>query len=266
MSLNWRYNKLYYSKEVLFAMPLKLFRKIDELDKIRLKKGNNEIKAVFNSLVKNNAEKAIKLINDKNLQFTSLFIIGPGIKDKSILDNLNQRNKCSLEVIKGVPFDTYSRQEYYSVLKWILETGYREDGLNEEYDEVLDTAAIILSKVYKDNQSLPVIEEMIFSRYRQGAFIYDLVWAFFEAANWEDLIRLAKRLRSSDPKDNELARKFLNFIPCLDINKSPEMQYRCSIKWLKENRSLLFYTGETNLQTCDPVRFAVSEKKTGGRK
>jgi len=241
------------------------------LDEIRLNRGADKMKAVFYDLVNHNLEKAIKLINDKSLQFTSLFILQPEIKGSDVITRLSVKNKHALEIIDKILskeilntqiFLPEYKQEDYSSLKWILETGYIDDGLSDEFDEVLDTAAIMLAKVYKDKNCLPAIEEMIFNRYRRGAFIYDLVWAFFEFENPDKLIMVANRLRSSNRKDVELACKFLNFIPCIGMNNKEDhmKQHKCSLKWIKQNKDFLYYTGETFLQTSSPYRYAVSKE------
>jgi len=244
-------------------------KEIETLDKIRLNDGIDRMKVIFSDLVKNNQEKAIKLINDKNVRFSSLFILQPEIKKSDLFTRLSIRNKNALEITNGIllkeisniqRFSPQNRQEDYSTLKWILETGYIDDGLNDQYDEVLDTTAIILARVYKEKDCLPIIEEMIFNRYRIGAFIYDLVWTFFEVPDSENLFLIANRLRSTNRKDVELARKFLNFIPCLGTYNGEDnmKQYQCSQKWIKQNKDFLYYTGETYLQTGNPYRYAVS--------
>jgi hypothetical protein len=247
----------------------KNLKEIELFDEIRLTNGIDNMKATFRDLVNNNPEKAISLINNKNVHFASLFILQPEIENSNLLPSLSVRNKQALEIKNGIllkefknteRFRSEDKEEDYSTLKWILETGYIEDGLNDEYDEVLDTTAIILTKVYKDKKCLPTMEEMIFNRYRRGAFIYDLVWAFFEVADSEHLILMANRLRSSNKKDVELARKLLNFIPCIGMYSEEDniKQYQCSLNWIKQNRDFLYYTGETYLQTSDPYRYAVS--------
>jgi len=251
------------------SMYLKKPKEIESLDEIRLNKGIDRMKTVFSDLVNNNPEKAIKLINDKNAKFTSLFILQPEIKRSDILSSLSVRNKHALEITNGIllkeilnseRFSAEYKEEDYSALKWILETGYKEDGLSDQYDEVLDSAALLLARVYKDKSCLATIEEIIFNRYRKGAFIYDLVWAYFETSDSENLIMMANRLRSSNLKDVELARKFLNFIPCLSMNREKDnlKQFKCSQKWIEKNKDFLYYTGDTNLQTSNPNRYAIN--------
>ncbi len=247
----------------------KNLEKIELLDEIRLNKGNDRMKSIFCDLLNNNTEKAIKLINDTNVQFASLFILQNEIKRADIFIKLSERNKHALEMTNGfllkeilntqrLSYDY--KQEDYSTLKWIWESGHIDDGLDDQYDEVLDMSAIVLAKVYNDRTCLPAIEEVIFNRYRKGAFIYDLVWAFFEVADFENLIMVAKRLQSSNPKDVKLARSLLNFIPCICMNSKEEhiKQYKCSLKWLKQNKDFLYYTGATYLQTSNPYRYAIS--------
>ncbi|MHB8064968.1 MAG: hypothetical protein ACYDG2_20490 [Ruminiclostridium sp.] len=244
-------------------------KEIEILDEIRLNRGIDRMKSIFYDLVKSNPEKAIKSINDKNVQFASLFLLRPETRISDIFTRLSARNKYALEITNGIlskeilntqRFSSEYKQDDYLAIKWILETGYIDDGLNDQYDEVLDAAAIILAKVYKDRSCLSIIEEMIFSRYRKGAFIYDLVWVFFEVSDSENLIIMANRLRSSNRKDVELARKFLNFVPCIGMNSEEDhiKQYQCSLRWLKQNKDFLYYTGETCLQTSNPYLYAVS--------
>jgi hypothetical protein len=247
-------------------------KKIDRivlLDEIRLDNGADKLKKFFNNLIDDNAEKAIKLINEKNVLFPSLFILQPEIKRSDLFTHLNIRNKHALEIANEILSREFSsnqrlsseyNEEDYSALKWIFETGYRDNGLNDQYDEILDAAAIILVKVYKDKKYLHAIEGMIFDRYTKGAFIYDLVWAFFESSDPVNLFMIVNRLRSSNRKDVELARKLLNFIPCIGMNSenNPLKQYQCALKWINRNRNYLYYTGETSLQTSNPYRYAVS--------
>lgn len=243
--------------------------KIKSLDEIRLENGIDRLKAVTHDLIDNNFERAIELINDKSVLFPSLFVLRSEIIRYDIIPSLSIRNRYALKIVnkilsRDIPgtqrlsFD-YREEDYY-VLKWILETGYLEDGLNDQYGEVLETAAIILAKIYKDRNCLRVIEEMIFNRNRRGTYIYDLVWAFFECSRAEDLIMLVNRLCSYSRKDVELARKLLNFIPCMGIDSKEYNvnQYQYSLKWIDQNRNFLYYTGESNLQTSNPHRYAIS--------
>lgn len=239
------------------------------LDEIRNSRGIDVMRESFRDLTDNNLERALYLINNKNLKYSTLFILQQDIQNANIVPNLNQRNKNALEITNGIllkefigthRFSAGARQEDATTLKWMLDTGYIDDGLNDEYDEVIDTTAIILAKIYKDRGCLNTIEDLIFKRNRKGAFIYDLVWAYFEVINPEDLVLVANRLRSNNKMDVELARNFLNFIPYIGTNRegNPLKQYNYSLRWIGKNVKYLYYTGETNLQTFNPYRYRVS--------
>jgi hypothetical protein len=97
--------------------------------------------------------------------------------------------------------------------KWILETGWREDGLHDDFDGALDAAAALLIRTYDDRSVLPVVTKLVFERNRKGRLIHDLVWCLFKARDPEALRLVANYLGSADSKDTELARKLLHFTP-----------------------------------------------------
>jgi hypothetical protein len=214
-------------------------------------------------------EKAVQIINEENLQFPSLFLLQSEIIKANLSNRLSIRNQVALAISNKIIGRSISDATQlslndfkgnYTILKWILETGYRDDGLSNQYDETLEVAAIVLSKFYRDDFCLQIIEEMIFNRHNRGSFNYDLIWAFFEYAEPEILVLIANRLRSPNSKDIELARKLLNFIPCINANldDSPNRLYQCAKKWIYQNYNYLYYTGESFLQTSTPNRFSVS--------
>ncbi len=239
------------------------------LDRVRLNNGNDKLKGLFHNLVKLNPEEAANLINDKNLYFCSLFILKPVIDKLEFFNHLSSRNKDALtittEILKrkasnkeSLSFDC--NQMNYSTLKWIFETGCFDDGLSNQYDEVLDITAIHLIKSYNDKSVLPVIAEMIFSRYKKGLYIYDLVWAFFESRDPRRLIIFANRMHSTHWMDVELACKLLGFIPGIDINRNNDkfIKYLYIRNWIQENHLFMHYTGESFQQTPNPIPYLVS--------
>ena len=211
---------------------------------------------------------AVALLNDSQLSFTCLFILHPIIKKFSLNTMLNLRNKLALEIMDEVLTDVKFHgdenllniyiQKVNSVLIWILDTGSLNDGLSDEFDEVLDICAILLLKVYKDKSRLPLIAELIFARHRKSHLIHDLVWAFLEARDPGSLMLIASRLRSIHEADIHLAQKLLNFIPGMDEqNDNTEKQYMAFLKWLEENSLFLLYKGESFQQTNRPKPYEI---------
>lgn len=194
-------------------------------DEIRIYYGSDKLATIFRDMVDNDVEEALKSLNQKNLLFPSLFVLHNEINNVGLNERLSNRNKYAMDLINQVLADeeldserlqSGNIQENLTAARWILESGSSEDGLSDEFDQVLDTSAIVLCKLYNDRSCLRTVETLIFDRHRKGSYTYDLTWVFFETLNPQNLNTLANRLRSANPKDVELARKFLNFIPDLD--------------------------------------------------
>ncbi len=240
-------------------------RKTAWLDGIRIRHGADGLKREFHSIAGGDRDKAAGMLNESAVRYPSLFVLQPEIVKHDLFDRLNPRNRFALDltggVLAGSLSNTYTpKPEDHEHIHWMFDTGYANDGLNDQYDEVMDKTALLLSRVYGDRLCLKPMEELMFRRNRKGAYIYDLVWAYFESSRPEDLIRLSQRLRSHDPKDVELARKLLNFVPCIEANieRSPEKLWRCTAEWLRRNRRRLVYTGESMQMKGNPRRYALA--------
>ncbi|EMS71803.1 hypothetical protein [Ruminiclostridium cellobioparum] len=237
-------------------------------DEIRIYYGSDKLATIFRDMVDNDVEEALKSLNQKNLLFPSLFVLHNEINNVGLNERLSNRNKYAMDLINQVLADeeldserlqSGNIQENLTAARWILESGSSEDGLSDEFDQVLDTSAIVLCKLYNDRSCLRTVETLIFDRHRKGSYTYDLTWVFFETLNPQNLNTLANRLRSANPKDVELARKFLNFIPDLDNrNNDARKQHQIASRWINRNQNFLYFTGSSNQQTIDPMRYEVS--------
>lgn len=243
---------------------------INPLDRIRLDNGIDEMKDYFLGLAKKNNEKAVNLINAENLHFPTLFLLKNEINRLNLFDNLNLRNKTAIEITtevlkknKKISINEYISSDLtqiaYSVLKWIFDTGFYDDGLSNEYDEVLDITAILLIRIYRDQTILPTIVDMIFDRNRKGLFNHDLVWAFFESKDPNSLIMIANHLLSTETKDIDLASKLLSFIPGMEKSNTAnkEKKYTSFLNWLEENSPFLYFTGQSLQQVNRPITYVI---------
>ncbi|WP_061316510.1 hypothetical protein [Clostridium botulinum] len=243
---------------------------INFLDKRMDNSGVDSIRSFFYQLAKDNEKEALNLINDENLHFTSLFVLKPEIEELKLFQKLNIRNKIALRItneillsernildVEYLSFDYI--QAVHSVLKWILETGCISDGLNDQYDEILDITAIFLTKIYRDRTVLPIIAEMIFRRYKQGLLIHDLAWAFFESRDPISLSIISERLQSKELKDVELTQELLSFVPGIGIQDNIDIkeQYLSFLDWFGKNNLFLHFTGESFQQVKNPVIYRV---------
>ncbi len=232
------------------------------LDRLRLNFGNEHLRHVFRDEAENNGDHAAELINS-NIRFPSLFLLRPEISKTSLYHSLNGRNKKAMDISDEILTGTIDKADHRQdedreTLLWMLHSGYQDDGMDEQYDQVLDNAALLLTNIHKERTCLKPIVEIMFRRNQKGFYTYDLIWAFFEASQPGDLLLIAEKLRSHHPKDVELARQLLNFVPCLQTETNPLKQYKCCTQWLRHNRHRLYYTGETNQQQSNPIRYALA--------
>lgn len=238
------------------------------LDKVKSDRGIDDLSNFFHELVKKNLNQAVNFINAKNLQFATLYILREEIEQNNLVNRLGTRNKIALLIIKEIITDKNDNlaseslsfdyvQIIHSILKWILETGFHDDGMDDEYDRVLDIVSILLTKMYKDKTLLPIMANMIFDRYKKGLLIHDLVWAFFQIEDPQSLIIIGERLLSSSEEDVKIASRLLNFIPEIKKDNNKERKYTTFINWMRENSSFLHYTGESFQQTSNPRPYRV---------
>ena len=237
------------------------------LDNIRRNAGAEQLLTFYRELKDHNMELALHFIQDEHLQFPSLFILRSDAQ--TLYSYLPLRSRIALDLARGILEKNVSavddllhnyRETVYYALRWMMETGFSDDGLAPEYDRVLDIAAILLAREYRDRTVLPMIADMIFKRYKNEGFVYDLLWAFFECHDPYSLFIIASRFFSTQPKEVELAKKLLHFIPGMERNEniSPAQDFDRFQKWFQDNCSFLYCTGESFQQTGSPKPYAVS--------
>lgn len=232
------------------------------LESIRRQYGNEQMRNGFYNLFKKDAHNTMRMLNDDRLVYPWLYILRPEIKVLTLDSYLSNRNRLSLEITRGLTAQKKpvyaSKPDHFPVLQWMLKTGYPESDLGEAYDRIMDFTALLLVKEHHDKSCLRPLEQILFSRHRKGLHTYDAEWAFFESRDPECLVMVADRLRSAVPKDVELARRLLGFIPCIKENTAdPVKQYHCVMGWINDNRPYLRYTGESSLKGWNPRRFEV---------
>ena len=242
------------------------------LDDVRRTHSYEETRDLFHRLYDEDAALAVSELNEDKLSFPSLYILQPEISKLSLNDRMSDKNRLALAVQKDLlarrnPGREAADEQVHVILRWMIQTGSDTTSLGEEYDTVMDLAALLLIKEYRDQDILPLLEDMIFSRHRKGLNTYDAEWALFESGDTECIAMIARRLLSTDTRDVSLARRMLRFIPCFANADDAVKQYRCVMQWLGRNRGYLKYTGESNLKCCCPRPFMVAlERKYLQRK
>jgi len=234
------------------------------LDQIRLNHSVDDFRSTFHDLGEKHKPRAITYINEERLSFPSLFILMPEMEALNLYDKLNARNLIALKMCAKILKDesigphednllSDNNGMIYPVLKWMLTTGSAADGLNDEYDIVIDGVASLLIKTYKDTSVLPVVADLIFKRHRKGYLIHDLVWCFFQARDPICLRLIAGYIRSPNQRDVDLAFKLLHFAPNDSARgNNRQKQYQDYLSWLQENKKYLYFTGENFQHTSNP--------------
>jgi hypothetical protein len=212
------------------------------------------------------------LINFKYIPFSYFYLIKNDLVKSNIYKTLDIREQLALDFIENIITEqkttdlyenatTYRLTVFKDMLKWILETGENESIDDKNYDEMLDMAAILLAKEFKDESILSIIVEMIFKRNSKGLLIHDLVWGFFESHNLITLSLVAEKLKSANEDDFQLACKLLNLHLANDFSKINKKDlYTSFMNWLNKNSDFLYFTGESYQQKSNPVIYTLNHE------
>jgi hypothetical protein len=216
-------------------------------------------------------DSSLDVLNSDNISFPQLFTLSKQINKSLLIKNLSLKNKIALEfsyvvLSKEKAFIIYSDLNNYdnkinhAALKWILETGAVYDGMNNEYDEVIDKAAIILAVIFKDTSILPIMKELIFKRNKKKTLIHDLLWGYFSSYEIETLALIATKLNSDDMEEVKLAFDLLQLQKNFNINydRFQDTIYIKFINWYKENKDYIYFTGESFQEKSNPSYYSIN--------
>lgn len=240
------------------------------LDAYKKSHGIYPLKSAFYNTGKVNRQKAAMQLNHAHLTFPTLYVLIPEINALDLYDMLNFRNAEAIwTCAKILSDDTLAQrlsvqqasdEQKYPVLKWMFITGWQEDGLNNQFDYILDIITAVLIKKYKDQGTLPTIVHEIFERSRKGLYIHDLVWNFYQARNPNALKLVAQYLRSNNEQDVKLAREILHFTSETEreVPGNPNNQYVAYLSWFQENQPYFYFSGESMQYSSEPEAFKVN--------
>jgi hypothetical protein len=231
--------------------------KQNKLNQIFYTKGSSFLQRSFFTLFSHNKKETLSLLNRADLEFTTLFLLQNEINKLKLRRYLNNRNQIALEITKEIlsnqqgpctlslncQLSDYSHV-IQAALKWMI-TSSKQPISDLSYIEVIDSCSSLLTSTYKDEQILPHLSELIFSRYKEELPYHYLTRAFFEAKEPTSLFLIAQYLKSNDFKEIEFAKRMLSFIPKLSAQKDGQESYTLFCKWFQINHCFLYYTGES---------------------
>jgi hypothetical protein len=255
------------------------------LDEAWRQGGIPAVRKVFDALAAQDASEALGSLNDMRLGFPIFFILLDDMIRFKMTDSLRTRNRAALYICAQkirrlqpyVPTRRPDDETLYGTLRWMLDTGIGWDGPSrqrDDYDSVIDYAAALVIGSYEDTEVLPEVAELIFRRNRQGHFVHDLIWSFFQAMNSDALEHVAGFLNSSYPADVSLAKKLLGIDADkkryrMDSGQDTELSDHMEaqtvssdrsrsgsfLEWLRDNKPYLYLTGEQLQMTSTPKHF-----------
>jgi len=236
---------------------------VNILENLRSSSSIDAFKKDFISLLEEDPKEAIGYLNENSLRFPTLFLLIPEIEAYELRSKLNWRNKLSIKICHIIQTDKQvgkisklaSDKNIIHVLEWMFETGTIEDGLHNDFDQVLDSVTALLIIHYGNHTILPTVANMIFIRNQRGLFLHDLVWSFFESHNPTALQLVSNYFKSENTQDVEFAYRLLNFDPSGFHVQTvhPTARHKAYRDWLDENDPYLYFTGESFQLTSEPI-------------
>ncbi|WP_411675858.1 hypothetical protein [Caproicibacter sp.] len=234
---------------------------VGTLEYVRRNRGINACKRRFQEIIGKQKEAAPRLLNDEGLRFATLFSLKPQIEEAGLNDRLSEKIRAALQICdkvleekKALPGGgiSYTDENVHAAFLWIFQTGAENDGMSDDYDEILDLSASVLTRRYRETSILPGLAALIFRRNRKKGYLHDLIWAFFQSHDPNALRYLAPYLRSANARDRELAHLLLHLPDIGADSRRWETQYRNFMKWLQDNSPYLYFTGESLQSSNQP--------------
>lgn len=237
------------------------------LERARRLGGADALREELSRMAQKDRRQAVRMLDAPATRFSTLYLLTPVISSLQLFPELGTRDQaalrlCARQNADGQPVSAWgppagaivgSPEQTRAALRWMLDTGLAEDGLDDGFDQLMDTAAALLVITWHDTSMLPQLIPAVFRRHRRGLYIHDLLWVIFRSHDPRALDRVALFLRSPNPKDAELAEKLLRGV--LDETDAPAgrpLRYPACRAWLEENRKYLRFTGEGFQQSSEP--------------
>lgn len=250
---------------------MSMFGNSRSLDRTLLRLGDDPdaFRRWFRELAERDARQAMRALSDRYLRFPTLFLLLdeiPPLLDTGGFDHpfLAAVRLCELQKAGNTDeLTAYLKLQDAEVIKqiakWMLETGYSwnaPDKIVEEYDATLDLAVALLICEYKDLTVLPIIAELIFMRANGGRHLHNLVWYYFQSFHPDAIRLIAERLISSNPSERAFTQKLLKLSDDNNAQVSqasdPYRQYEDFLRWLEENSSAVYFSGQSLQMTSEP--------------
>jgi len=228
------------------------------LDKTRYRYGNERFRRMFENTLDKNLARAIDLVNEEGLYFGTFYIIMPRFFEYSYYEKLKAKLKNCVKICEAILENrVLANEELKDTYKWMIETGFYDDGMDDKFDEMLDKICAIYIQNYNDKSVLSIISNAIFKRNREKRCKQNLLWAYFQCKDIDCLKHILGYINSPRKEDYLLAAELLGIKEIADDRAQRAKQYEEYKKWLQENEGYFYYTGYENQFCQSPKYFEV---------
>ena len=237
------------------------------LEDIKRKDGAENMLIKFEDILKMNKRKASILLNDNNLSFSTFFIFIPIIKKSNLINILNLRNKIAIKTYNELFSQNnmhinYTKSNEMNVFKWMIKSASYDDGIDDDFDKIIDYAIAKLINDFKDTDTLKKAIDLAFIRNGKNEFNHDLVWSIFKSNNSEALKIIAEHLNSANKKEISFSKELLKSATNGEVIDNNDNAYDNYVNWISENQPYLNFTGDGyNLATSPTFCKVNSESK-----
>ena len=138
------------------------------LEKIKENYGSDKLLSQFKNILMKNKKYAINLLNDKDLSFSTLFLLFPIIRQYKLLAYLSMRNKFAYNFCnqilekKKASYKTGDSKTLINVLEWIVKSAEVADGIADDFDKIVDVSVAKLLNDYNDKKTIKPAVDLAF--------------------------------------------------------------------------------------------------------
>jgi len=239
----------------------------NEINNIKIAEGTEKYKFKIKQLLLSEKELALEYINSTHLTFPRLFDLIPLIDEENLYQELSIRNITALKLCTRILknkvlsaklyfLSAENSETNYPVLLWIVNSGVEDDGMDDDFDQIVDGACAMLISLYNEKGILEKIIDLIYRRNEKGNFTHDLIWALFSSENTDVLKMISEHLGSENENEVLLSKKLLSNNSPSGLDNSLDDSEKTAL-WLDDNQPYVYFTGQSFNASSNPSHYLI---------
>lgn len=239
----------------------------NEINSIKTSQGVEKYISTVRQLLSSERDLALEYINNSHLGFPNLFTLRHLIDEENLYQELSSRNITALKLCARILknkvlsaklyfLSAENDETNYPVLLWIVNSGVEDDGIEDDFDQIVDGTCAMLISLYNEKGILKNIIDLIYKRSEKGNFTHDLIWALFSSENADVLKMISEHLTSENENEVLLSKKLLSNNSPSGLDNSLDDTEKTAL-WLEENQPYVYFTGQSfNASSC-PAHYLI---------